>query len=207
MNALSSGASRRRGFTLLEMLVTMVLVSLLAALLGQAMFQLGRIERLLAGTQLDGLAQSVRVSWVRALIDGTVPGHLGSTDRFKATERRISGLSVAVPDFPDSTAERYELALLTSSDGTKSRLVLIRQRAEGHTAVMTLLEWPGREGRFRFLAEDDQWLTQWPPDQAQAPVLPLAVSIETGLEGYRTLIVAPRARDDPLQPRRVVEQL
>ena len=191
----------------MEMLVTMVLVSLVAALLGQAMFQLGRIERLLAGVQLDGLAQSVRVSWVRALIDGTVPGQVGSVDRFKATERLITGLSVAVPDFPESTAERYELALVTSTDGSKTRLVLTRQRAEGHTAETTLLEWPGREGRLRFLSEDDRWLTQWPPDQALAPVLPLAVSIETGLEGYRTMIVAPRARDDPLPPRRIVEQL
>lgn len=197
----------RRGFTLLEMLVTLVVVSLVAAILGQAMFQLSRVEQLLAGTQLNGLTQSVRMAWVRALIDGTLPGQPNTAERFKGTERRISGFSVEVPAFPENTAERYELSLQTAPDGSRTRLVLTRPLAGGAATETTLLDWAGSMGRFGFLAADERWVSQWPPEQALPPGLPAAVSLETGLDSHRVLIAAPRARAEPLLTRRNVDQL
>ena len=62
-----SGFARRRpsslptrGLTLLEMLVTLVIVALVAAILGQALGQLARIERLLESGQLRSAAAALQ---------------------------------------------------------------------------------------------------------------------------------------------------
>jgi len=199
---------RRTGFTLLEMLVTLVVVSLVAAFISQALLQLGRIERLLAGGQLAGMAQSLRIEWVRGLIDGAVPGERQTPGRFAGTRRSLSGLSTEMPAFPESGAQRFELLFETDATGARTTLRLRQPDASDPSAsARTLLEWEGREGGFRFLDARGQWHEQWPPALNAPRGLPVAVAVETGLAELPLLLAAPRVDAEPLPSRRVVEQL
>ena len=85
------------GFTLLEMLVTLTLVSLVAGIIWQAMGQLARIERLLGRSQYQSVAEAVRGEWLRAALNALTPGAANTAERFRGAEDDLQGLSAAVP--------------------------------------------------------------------------------------------------------------
>ena len=62
---MSAGASRagQQGLTLLEVLVTLVIMGLVAGIVSQALFQVARIEQRLAGTQLLAMNETLRLEW------------------------------------------------------------------------------------------------------------------------------------------------
>ena len=73
----------------------------------------------------------------------------------------------------------------------------------------TLLSWPGREGKFSYLDEQNQWQAAWPPAGLGKPIaaLPRAVSLETGLPALRLLLATTLASALPLPTRAEVEGL
>lgn len=197
------------GFTLLEMLVTLVIVSLVAGIAWQAMGQLARIERLLEQGQMQSLAQAVRAEWVRNALASLLPGSPPGDERFRATATELQGLSAEVPRWPmpglallrlrlDHDVARDTTALQVIDDGP--------QQDGAGDAATPLLSWPGSEGRFRYLDEHGEWLDRWPPEgRADAPALPKAVLLETGVPELRLVLAAPLASELPLASRLQVQ--
>ena len=66
--------TRAAGLTLMEMLVTLVILAMVAGILGQALGQLARIERLLEAGQLRSAVVSLRAEWVRGALAALIPG-------------------------------------------------------------------------------------------------------------------------------------
>ena len=198
-----------RGFTLLEMLVTLLVVSLIAGVMGQALAQLARIEQLLAGAQLRSVASSLRAEWLRSAIESLLPGGRDSDERMSGSERELRGLSADVPQLPAPGLTPLHLRLVFQ-DGTGLSELQLRSPAEDPSSPswVVLLAWPGREGRFRYLDRKQQWQDQWPPAPGLADdALPLAIALETGLPEARVLMASPRASASPLPTRRQFESL
>ena len=203
-------ARRSRGFTLLEMLVTLVVVSLVAGVLGQALFQLARIERLLEGGQLSSMADAVRANWVRSAIEFLLPGEEGSSERLVGSERELEGLSADVPMLPAPGLAKLHLRLDFDAAAGATQLQLLDTSASQGQAgePVVLLSWPGREGRFRYLDDAGVWHENWPlPLKSSAAGLPRAILLETGLPALPAVVAATRASPVPMLSRRQVETL
>ena len=204
-------ARRGRGFTLLEMLVTLVVVSLVAGVLGQALFQLARIERLLEGGQLSSMADAVRANWVRSAIEFLLPGEEGSSERLVGSERELEGLSADVPMLPAPGLAKLHLRLEFDAAAGATQLQLLDSAAflgKEANAPVVLLSWPGREGRFRYLDDAGVWHENWPlPLKSSAAGLPRAILLETGLPALPAVVAATRASPVPMLSRRQVETL
>ena len=204
-------ARRSRGFTLLEMLVTLVVVSLVAGVLGQALFQLARIERLLEGGQLSSMADAVRANWVRSAIEFLLPGEEGSSERLVGSERELEGLSADVPMLPAPGLAKLHLRLEFDAAAGATQLQLLDSAAflgKEANAPVVLLSWPGREGRFRYLDGAGVWHENWPlPLKSSAAGLPRAILLETGLPALPAVVAATRASPVPMLSRRQVETL
>ena len=202
-----------RGLTLLEMLVTLVIVSFVAAILSQAMGQLVRIERLLESGQLRSTAESLRAEWVRAALNGLMPGTTPA-ERLNGSERELQGWSSEVPLWPAPGLARLHLRMTTDERSDQTSLELVPETADGSTPVV-LLRWPGREGRFMYLDAQNRWGDRWPPlttaeivAGSTVPVtMPRAVALDTGAAGAGFLLAVPLASPLPLPTRSALEAM
>jgi prepilin-type N-terminal cleavage/methylation domain-containing protein len=213
-----SRTSRRRlteGFTLLEMLVTLVILSLVATILSQALGQLARIERQLEGTQLRSVAVSLRAEWVRAALAGLMPGTTPA-EQVAGSEREVQGMSSEVPRWPAPGLARLHLRLVTDDRAGVTRLELLPESGD-RAAPVVLLQWAGQEGRFLYLDAKDRWSNRWPPlstttvdTGTAAPALapmPRAVALDTGPAGPGFLVAVPLASPSPPPTRAALEAM
>lgn len=205
-----------RGFTLLEMLVTLVLVSLVGLIISQALLQVARIERLLAGGSLRAMVVALHAEWVRDALAGLLPGELGSTERFAGDARTLQGLSTAVPQWPAPGLAPMHLSLEFNERAGRTELNLhsdsLRRDvlSAAPAAAQLLLSWPGNSGRWRYLDAAGTWHERWPPvySGAAAPAaLPAGVALDSGDPTLGTLLAAPVAGDARAPTRRAMERL
>jgi prepilin-type N-terminal cleavage/methylation domain-containing protein len=196
---------RQVGVTLVEMLVTLAIVALAAGVIAQAMAQLARIERQLEGSQLSGVADAVRVEWLRAAIEAALPEQAGADVRCGGTERELRCLSADVPRLPVPGLATLELRLAYDEASGQTRLEV---NTPGTQRRAVLLSWPGREGRLRYLDRSGQWRDAWPPPfEGRLPPLPRAVALETGIPESRAIVMTPQVSDVPLPSRHMLEQM
>lgn len=207
---LRAGSRRRArhrplGFTLVEMLVTLTLMSMIAAVLWQAMHQVARVERLLQRSGASSQLDLVRREWVRSLIRAALEEQVGAPRQFVGDDlnlRLVSSESIALPGLAgrpvqlkieaDTRSDRLRLLLVPAPDG--------EARVE-EPAPVELLSWQGTEARFRYLSPSGVWSNVWPIPNTAAelsaaasdfdirrsallamPRLPKAVWIDLGAE-------------------------
>ncbi len=153
------------GFTLLEAVVTLVVVSMLMALLMQALSQsLGLRTRLLRlyGESRQMLLQE---AWFRENIATAQPPSTGTGDVFEGAADSVSFISAVPLVTGGSGRVRWWLARdesggmsLNYSDSAVKQLVIVKG--------------PLRDAGFSYASTDEQWIQQWHgevPDVARAP--------------------------------------
>ena len=199
------------------MLVTLVILSFVTVILGQALNQLARVERLLEGGQLRSAVVALRAEWIRAALTGLLPGTV-QTDHLLGTQRELQGLSTEVPQWPAPGLARLHLRLSTDDRAGVTRLELLAEPGAA-TAPVVLLEWPGPEGRFLYLDAQQRWVDRWPEvtisgangnastDQRSAASLPLALMLDTGPLGPGLVLAVPLAKASPAPTRAVLEAM
>jgi len=202
----------RAGFTLLEMLVTLVLVSLVSLLLSQAMWQIGRVEYLLSGGQVRSMASSLHGEWTRDALAGLLPGQANTAERFRGDALVLNGLSSAVPRYPEAGVGALKLTLQFDLARGLTELVLDQPAtvsgfsSAGVVPQVVLLSWPGQLGRWRYQDAGGTWHDSWPPPLANAaPALPALIALDTGLPDLAVLYAAPQGKDVGLPTRRAME--
>ncbi len=203
---------RAKGFTLLEMLVTLMIVSLVAGIVWQAMGQLVRVERMLEQGQMQSLAQAVRVEWVRSALASLLPGSPKTLDRFQGSATALRGLSAEAPVWPAPGLAMMQLRFQYDPAANTTALQILGEAAPAGSAsepYTTLLSWPGRKGNFSYLDERNQWQDAWPPPTLGKPAaaLPRAVALETGLPSLRLLLATTLASALPLPTKTELEGL
>ena len=198
------------GFTLLEMLVTLIIVSVVAGVVWQALGHLYRVEALLTAGRFDAVEQSVRAEWVRSALTALLPGDTQRNEQLVGGPTELTGLSADVPAWPAPGIATLNLRLQYSAADDHTSLLLVQASKTGSSPgrETSILRWPGRTGRFRYLGQDGNWQDRWPPDGLQkASALPRAVMAETGLPDLPLLIASLPISPAPLPSRHLVEGL
>jgi prepilin-type N-terminal cleavage/methylation domain-containing protein len=210
-------ALRRRGpevgFTLLEMLVTLVIVSVVTTLLWQALALTARIEQSLAGSQQTVQDQRLRAAWVQQALAGlAVPP--GTETALRGSPTRIDAVTTA-PPWPGSAGPEAMVLEWRTGDPETAGWQRLTARRPATGEVFDLGAWDASL-RFDYLNADGRWVPTWPPsglaeraETAQRP-LPRAVRLApSGAPGLApegspdagVIVVAPQATRNPMLAR------
>ena len=203
-------SNRFKGFTLMEALVTLVIVSVVSSLIWQALAQTARVERLLDAGALEPQTDALRLEWVRRAIESLTPLAQDDANRFQGSASKMTGFASDVPGWPTSPAASFELELVHDEPRRTGELVL---RLEGDAdtparAAITLARWQGGPGALQYLGPDGKWGDKWPQDAVSGTprALPLAVGIVTGADPPAVFVAAPRSGGVPRITRVQVER-
>lgn len=178
------------GFTLMETLVMLMLVSMAATLMFQMLAGYQAAQRRVAG-QAELLDRSALVhAW---FVDTARGLHPGPTAPLKGAPEAFSGQTLnpllATPGAPT----RFAWAL--EADGGETRLVY----SEGGKIQWSLPLRDAEEARFAYAAPDGRMHDQWPPALGQQQALPAAVALMIGSGPAERVWLA--AVLGPLDPR------
>lgn len=181
-----------RGFTLVEMLVTLVLVSLVGSLLWQALATVARLESALARTRALGDDDALRRVWAEQALAGIMTGATGDPVDFRGSADGLSGYST-MPPWPGTMGPELTTLALANAGESAQRLMA---RRPGDAPELELWRWPGRDGRFDYLDADGRWHARWPPAPGRQPSLPRAVRLVGPASG--PLLVPVLAVQNPM---------
>ncbi len=174
-----TASSRPRGFTLLEVIVVLVIVSLLMTLLTQALWlgtDMLRRSSVEASAQAD---ESMRLAWYRDLVGGLQPDRNKGPLSFAGQARQFAGLSAGAPLLEIGAALPVRVELSFDARANRTRLILLTPTAE---RPVELLSWPGEQGEFVYLDEGGRSHPSWPPARLDQPFqLPRAIVLRAGL--------------------------
>jgi prepilin-type N-terminal cleavage/methylation domain-containing protein len=187
----SPGALRSSGFTLVELLVTLVILAMISGLLWQAMQQIGRIERVMQSAGVESQRQVVRREWLRSLLESALAGQLNTVPQFSGDSNGMRLASAETPDIPGVGAGLVQLRLKRDERVQRNELLIgpaLPDTAAAERAWTTLLTWTGPLAGFKFMDEKGSWLEAWPRPGVVIPGLPVAVLIEIGDEAGGPLI-------------------
>jgi len=189
------GPARQRAFTLVEVLVVLVIVSLVSGILIQALGQVFRLQHRFGVELTDFHQDAMAVDWFRQGIAGLQPDYQNGGYRFKGAESSLSGLTTnpLSSDYGATFPLRLEISFDPQSGTT--RLL----HGEGKNAAV-ILSWPRNSGRFRYLDQKGEVHETWPPPLGLWPQLPTAVRLEAELGGIPSVLVGvPMGPVIPLQ--------
>lgn len=200
MNRPRSGPCDARGFTLLEAIVTLVIVSLIVTVLMQALGQtLGMRTRLLRH-QREARVVALQEQWFRDTVGSAVAdlpdalGHMqGSRDSLE--------LVTAAP-LESRGVQRVGWSLRRNGAGQALHYT------GGDLKSVQVIAGPLRNAAFAYLDHDGRWSTEWRPDADSRLALPRMVRFQADTTAGSLLWLVPIAVDpappELLKPEEVV---
>jgi general secretion pathway protein J len=190
---------KQSGFTLIEALVTLVLLSMVAAILFGSLRQVIEARTRLK-PHLDQSQQTALVAgWFRQTVQGLMADYDTGLHRFTATPTDFSGLTVSplvgLPGTP--TAFHWSLRYDSTNDLT------ILEYDEPRAEAMQVVNWAGHDGSFSYYGQDQQWHGRWaPPEKPEEsqtiPQLPRLIRLDgPSLDRFPLVVAAPRGSPFP----------
>lgn len=165
---------RSRGFSLLEALVTLVIVAMVTTVLMQSLFQvLGLRERVLR-VEREARVAALQERWFRESVAGLVADLPEREGAFRGSAEAWSGSTLAAPSTAGLRRIEWRLA---GAVGQRS----LQVREEG--AAPRSLRPVSDQARMQYLDPAGVWHAQWPPAEAAAspadsPALPRALRLD-----------------------------
>jgi len=204
-----------RGFTLMETLVTLVVVAMVAGVLAEGLFQVRRLEQRLAGGSVQAQLHRLHAIWVGQALEGLQQGQRDGADRFVGHAREMTGLSTQLPTMVERGAQPFQLLLVYRDDVARMELRLVSHGLEQAGAesigqrpsAVVLARWEGATGSFKYLDAQGQWHADWPAAEVPPTALPRAIGIDRGDAQGWLLVAAPLARGEPLARRVDAERM
>jgi prepilin-type N-terminal cleavage/methylation domain-containing protein len=174
-----TSAAKQQGLTLIELLVTMVILGFVIATLSGALTQISQMLRI-SSEQTNGFLG--RWTQSRALFDivaNMVPDPT-QDQAFKGTPTRIELVSLTAPDAPIGQPRRLRLSLGPVKDQPRQTQLQISEFDDnGKTSIQEPAQWLANfEGRveFRYIDKQQKEPGQWPVDHGQqTQQLPTAI--------------------------------
>ncbi|MDM8558492.1 prepilin-type N-terminal cleavage/methylation domain-containing protein [Candidatus Parabeggiatoa sp. HSG14] len=154
---------RLRGFTLLEVLVVLILVSVISTLLLEGVFHILQLRSRFV-THIYDLQQGAIIEyWFRSSTAAIVTDYREGEHIFKGDEHQFSGLTLAALDVATGVPTNFTWQL--QYDGGVTRLRYQNSKDE----YWVVAHWLGDEGYFRYMAKDGEWHDKWPPQFGKEP--------------------------------------
>jgi len=169
------GVSAVAGFTLIETLVVLVVVSLAFGIVAAGMGQAVRLQQRAAALDVVAERDALGAAMLREIIASLAPDHSGQPDVFRGSERRLSGLSRFALTGSEDGAGRFRLELVYDRKTDRTRLEHVRNDGE----PVQVMAWSGNVGRFRFVSDEGELHELWPP-LGKAAQFPAAIVLERG---------------------------
>jgi prepilin-type N-terminal cleavage/methylation domain-containing protein len=149
--------AERRGFTLFEVLVVLVITGMVGAILTQG-FGIVLSTRLSVADAIGNMQGVVlRQSIITEPLRGIVPDESKTPIPFKGQPRMLSGRTVRGLLSPPGVPTIFTLTLESASGGTK----LVYE--EAGMPKTDIAYWPGRTPSFKYRDFNGAWLDVWPP--------------------------------------------
>jgi prepilin-type N-terminal cleavage/methylation domain-containing protein len=186
------------GFTLLELLVTLVLVGLVTTLLAQTTWMSFDLLQRAREQTADIGRHQMQMEWFRAAVEGLQPDSEGGRAKFRGTPRGFLGLTIAAPADAEGAIRTVQWEIMYDRQANRSALQATVAPAE---KPITLLEWDGPSGAFEYLDDDGRRYDAWPPPfGARLPQLPRGIALSMGSAQDETIVyaVALGSRDAPV---------
>jgi prepilin-type N-terminal cleavage/methylation domain-containing protein len=190
-------ARRAGGFTIIEILVVLVIVSLISGILLFAFQRVLDVRVRLAAFLEGSDVPTLVAGWFRGSVEGLLPDQQGGADVFAGTARRFTGLSDAPIDGDPGVPIRitWELRYEAATGRTYLRY------QGGNAAPLTVASWPGDLGGISYCGADLACGSTWPPPRAapgQAEELPALIRLDA-VKGARfwPILAAPAAARNP----------
>jgi prepilin-type N-terminal cleavage/methylation domain-containing protein len=182
------------GFTLVEVLVTLVLLSMVGAIvfgsLGQVLDARARLR-----PYLDHADETALIAaWFRQTVQALIPDYDTGPNRFTATENGFAGLTASPLIGPPGTPTGFAWALKYDAGLDTSVLEYIEMQSK----AIPIARWPGKHGSFDYFDQDHEWRREWPPaglnEGSARPQLPQLIRLRgVPREVLPMIIAAPRA--------------
>lgn len=160
-----------RGFTLLEMLVVLVLISLISMLLFEGVSYVLHLRSGFLGQLEDSQKGVLQEHWFRSTSSAIVTDYQKGAHIFKGNERQFSGLTIAPLDNVTGMPSPFAWQLKYSNGIT----TLDYQNSRGESWRVS--RWLGDEGHFRYMAADGKWHRKWPPFGLQSAQIPRMIRL------------------------------
>jgi general secretion pathway protein J len=181
------------GFTLMEMLVVLVLVSLISTLLIQGLSHVLNL-RLRFLSQLEKqTSEALQSHWFREISTGVAPGHPNGKNVFSGNTTRFRGLTLAPLKGMRGVPTPVSLELIP-----KDGYILLHYKEQNDDDAWEIGRWPGDSARFSYLDTDGRLTDRWPPPIQNANQLPEGIFLEVhDPRGLLIWFAAIRGRRDP----------
>jgi general secretion pathway protein J len=146
-----------KGFTILEMLVVLVLVSFISALLLEGFSYVLHLRSSFLAQLEDLQRGTLQEYWFRSTTAAIITDYRDGSNIFKGEERKFSGLTLAALDqsigVPTSFTWKMEYA-----DG-----IMVLRYQNSNNKTWDISYWFNNEGSFRYMDKAGKWHTNWPP--------------------------------------------
>ena len=193
------GLPRESGFTVVEILVTLVLMSMVAAIVFGSLRQVIEARTRLR-PYLDQSEQTTLVAgWFRQTVQGLMADYVNGRHRFTAKPEEFAGLTVSPLAGAPGTPTAFHWSLIYDD----TRDVTVLEYNEPDADPMRVASWPGKQGAFSYYGLDQKWHTNWSPpdtlDKSQSvPQLPQLIRLGGVPRDLFPMIVAgPRGSPFP----------
>ncbi len=160
---------KQRAFTLIEMLVVLIIVSMIVTLIVQGFgYSLGLYQRVVK-SQNSAYRQALAYHWLTSSL--SAPVAMRPKDR--ALEGNAAQLST------------YTYQPLLAPQGLKTLISWELQQQAGQLVLsyregrsyFPVYQWPDASGHFEFLGDGGQWLDHWPVQKSDNLPLPQAIRV------------------------------
>jgi len=193
--------AEQTGFTLVEVLITLVLLSMVAAIvfgsLGQVLEARARLRPYLDQSEETALV----ASWFRQTVQALIADYDTGKNRFAASANTFSGLTASPLLGPAGTPTAFTWAL----DYDPALDFTLLEYREKPSDSVEVARWRGRDAVFSYYGQDQEWRRVWPPSDLgtsttalQLPQLVRLGGLPSGL--FPTIVAAPRAAPAPRPP-------
>lgn len=197
-----------RGMTLLEVLVTLLIVGMVAGLAAQGLQQLARVERMLEEVGAEGQQRMLRREWLRGLIAAALPEQINTPLQFAgdaAGFRLSSALALELPlggvgsgAGPAASTGSVRIELRSEPDGLQQlRLRGLSESGVGEQSGLALLSWRGEAGRIHYQDHQGVWHERWPVNVDAMRRPPAMVRLDLGAEAGGVLLAPVAGREPP----------
>lgn len=199
-------SAKQRGLTLLEALVTLVITAMVAGLMAEGLFQLGRVEQRLGTGQLQARLENLHVLWLQQSLEGLRPGEQGTTEQMQGDRRRVQGVSSLLP-LPEHLGPLpMTLSMTYRQETGQTELSLGIGAPDKRLQTAVLARWRGDAGYFSYLDPSGEWRPEWPPMGGNPPLLPRAIAVHAE-NGALLFVAAMQASPQALGKRTEIERL